>query len=98
VEGSTPSETKKGAGNRGGASNVEAPASPARIRVRMKARKGKGRKTLDHINLEVNRSGRAGLKEGANVAVGKWTTRKTEHLQEDVASTALRRKGTVVCR
>jgi hypothetical protein len=28
VEGSTPSETKKGAGSRGGAGNVEAPGSP----------------------------------------------------------------------
>jgi hypothetical protein len=43
--------------------------------------------------LTVNRSGRAGLKEGADVEVGKWTTRKTEQPQEAVVTTALGRKG-----
>jgi hypothetical protein len=39
--------------------------------------------------LRVNRSGRVRLKRGADVAVGKWTTRKTEQLQEVVATTAI---------
>jgi hypothetical protein len=48
--------------------------------------------------LTVNRSGRAGLKKGADVAVGKWTTPKTEQPQDAVESSALGRKGTVMHR
>jgi hypothetical protein len=43
VEWSTPSETKKGTGKRGGAGNVEAPASPARVRMREKEKRKKNR-------------------------------------------------------
>jgi hypothetical protein len=32
------------------------------------------------------------LKERADISLRKWTTQKREHLQEDVASTALGRK------
>jgi hypothetical protein len=45
----------------------------------------------------VNRSGRAGLTEGADKEVGKWTTRKTEQPQEDVATTALEKETAMHC-
>jgi hypothetical protein len=65
MEGLTPSETRKGVGNRGGAGNVEALASPGRVRVRMEEKEKEteknGRKTMNDGNLHVNRSGRAGF-------------------------------------
>jgi hypothetical protein len=74
VEGSATSETEKDAAYGTGAGNVEAPASTARERERERERE----RTLDDGdtsgspgNLEVNRSGRAGLKEGVVVAVGE---------------------------
>jgi hypothetical protein len=47
-------------------------------------------------NLTANRSGRAGLKEGADVAVGEDHRGGTVSQESDVKDTALRRKGTVV--
>jgi hypothetical protein len=49
-------------------------------------------------NLVANRSGRAGFKEGADVEVEKWTTRKIEQPQEAFATTVLGRKGTAMHR
>jgi hypothetical protein len=75
-----------------------------KVRVRMRERERES-KTLDDCditgapgNLTANRSGRAGLKEGADVEIGKLTTRKTEQPREAVATIAIGRKGTVMHR
>jgi hypothetical protein len=80
--------------------------APTGEKVRMREReRERESKTLDVCdttgypgNLTVNGSGRAGLKEGADVVVGKWTTRKAEQPQEAVATTAIGRKETVMHR
>jgi hypothetical protein len=76
-----------------------------KVKVRMREFEVEKAKTLDDGDtpgppgtLTVNRSGRAGLKKGADTAVGKWTTRKTEQPQEAVATTSIGRKGTVMHR
>jgi hypothetical protein len=67
----------------------------------MREREREKAKTLDDDdttgspgNLTVNRSVRAGLKEGADVAVGEDHRGGTVSEESDVTSTALGRKGT----
>jgi hypothetical protein len=89
VEGSTPSEAEKeSVGVRragyGGAPATQGVFVPIGETEKKSEREKKQKKTLDDGDttgppgtLTVNRSGRAVLKEGADVAVGKWKTRKT---------------------
>jgi hypothetical protein len=68
----------------------------------MRVRKAK---TLDDFdtpgstgNLAVNRSGRVGIKEGADVAVGEDHCGGTVSQKSDVTDTAIRRKETATHR
>jgi hypothetical protein len=76
------------------------------VTVRMREREREKAKTLDDCDttgpsgtLTVNRSGRAVLKERADVAVGKLKRKGKKHSErekEDAGSTAFGRKGTAM--
>jgi hypothetical protein len=75
---------------------------PTTEKVRVSERKSK---TLDDCdtpgstgNLAANRSGRAGLKGGADIAVGEDHRGGTVSQESDVTDTALGRKGTAMHR
>ena len=74
MDGSTPSKTKKETSSRGGTGNVEVPASPERVNVRWMNVRSECDTTGSSGTLAGNRSRRAGLREGADVAVGERTT------------------------
>ena len=74
MDGSTPSKTKKETSSRGGTGNVEVPASPERVNVRWMNVRSECDTTGSSGMLAGNRSRRAGLREGADVAVGERTT------------------------
>jgi hypothetical protein len=70
--------------------------------MRVRERKSKSLDDCDTTgspgNLTVNRSGRAGLKEGADVAVGVDHRGGTVSQESEVTDTALGRKGTAMYR
>jgi hypothetical protein len=74
VEGSTPAKRKKKTSNKGGTGNVEAPASPERVNVRWMRATSECETTGSSGKLTGNRSKRAGLKKGADVAVRERKT------------------------
>jgi hypothetical protein len=91
---------------------VRAPATPGdmapigeKVRVSLRECEGEKANTFDDCdttgargNLAANRSGRAGLKEGADVAVGEDLRGGTVSEESDVTDTALGRKGTATHR
>jgi hypothetical protein len=86
VERSTPSETKKGAGSRGGVGNVKAPASPTRVRVRrIKERENVKRQLSRMLRIGTDGHfiteplGTSWLEDGADVAVLRRLPRRKRY-------------------